>query len=573
MRALLFLIFLGIVYSWSPSGTYAPGIVSCPIKESLVREASELSPEEKQWLEIRGTQSQASLKDFLRYSTSLDPSEYEGLVTSNGSVDDHVKLGLTFSGGGFRAMLCGAGQLAAVDNLTKGAFENGLGGLLQASTYLAGLSGGNWLIGSLALNNWTNVEAISHSKDLWQIQRPLYESGTKKHHWRLTYRNWKQWIFDLKMKIKAGFRVTVVDVWGRALTSRFINADFQAREAETWSDIRKVPAFLTGQMPFPISVSQGKPNAYTINYENSTIFESTPFEFGSWDPSVRSFTDIKYLGSSYVNGVPVDSKVCIAGFDSAGFIMGASSNIWDMGFDSLVVALTKNPLYVLFRKLLEKLGSKYSTDAVISPNPFYKTTHGTHKEFQDVNTFALVDGGQDNQNVPIIPLAMPGRKVDAMIIFDNSADTAQNYPNASSLIYTYNRQFSKIGQTYSVPYMPPTEFIVENKLNERPIFFGCDAKNSSGLNYVPPLMIYSPNRHLSYASNFSTMKMAFTDSSKFGIIQNGFENASRNNMTEDAQYRTCVGCALIRRKQERLNITQSDQCKQCFDRYCWDGKY
>ncbi|KAJ4136632.1 Lysophospholipase 1 [Fusarium falciforme] len=55
------------------------------------------------------------------------------------------KIAVACSGGGYRAMLSGAGMLAAMDNRTDGANEHGLGGLLQGATYLAGLSGGNWL--------------------------------------------------------------------------------------------------------------------------------------------------------------------------------------------------------------------------------------------------------------------------------------------------------------------------------------------------------------------------------------------------------------------------------------------
>ena len=62
--------------------------------------------------------------------TDFDPESFiNGLNRS-------IKIGLSFSGGGYRAMLNGAGQLAALDNRTRGGFESGLGGLLQASTYL-----------------------------------------------------------------------------------------------------------------------------------------------------------------------------------------------------------------------------------------------------------------------------------------------------------------------------------------------------------------------------------------------------------------------------------------------------
>ena len=43
------------------------------------------------------------------------------------------------------------------------------------------------------------------------------------------------------------------------------------------------------------------------------------------------------------------------------------------------------------------------------------------------------------------------------------------------------------------------------------------------------------------------------------------------NRTLDDEWAACVGCAIIRREQERNGIEQSDQCKSCFNKYCWNG--
>ena len=61
---------------------------------------------------------------------------------------------------------------------------------------------------------------------------------------------------------------------------------------------------------------------------NSTVIEMNPFEFGSFDPSLNTFTDIKYLGTNVSNGVPVD--LCVNGFDNSGFIVGSSSSLFNL---------------------------------------------------------------------------------------------------------------------------------------------------------------------------------------------------------------------------------------------------
>lgn len=91
-------------------------------------------------------------------------------------------IGIAFSGGGYRAMLNGAGALAAFDNRTPNA-TNGksqLGGLLQASTYIAGLSGGGWLLGSIYMNNFTSVQnIIDHNEpgDVWQLGNSILKGN------------------------------------------------------------------------------------------------------------------------------------------------------------------------------------------------------------------------------------------------------------------------------------------------------------------------------------------------------------------------------------------------------------
>jgi lysophospholipase len=85
-------------------------------------------------------------------------------------------IGLAFSGGGYRAMLCGAGQLAALDSRSTGSDAAGnLGGLFQSSTFIAGLSGGGWLVGSLYTNNITTVEASVNSGSIWQFDSSILE--------------------------------------------------------------------------------------------------------------------------------------------------------------------------------------------------------------------------------------------------------------------------------------------------------------------------------------------------------------------------------------------------------------
>lgn len=143
---------------------------------------------------------------------------------------------------------------------------------------------------------------------------------------------------------------------------------------------------------------------------------------------------------------------------------------------------------------------------------------------------------------------------------------------------TYQRQFTALGNgTSSFPYVPDKKTFRNLGLTGRPTFFGCDAKNLTSLVEDPeaavdiPLVVYTANRPFSFLSDTSTFQIAYLDYFKNAMIKNGFEVASRNNLAQDSEWAACVGCAIIRREQGRNGIEQTDQCKRCFAKYCWDG--
>ena len=88
-------------------------------------------------------------------------------------------IAIAVSGGGYRACLNGGGAVQAVDSRESNSTADGhLGGLLQSATYLAGLSGGGWLVGSIYVNNFTTVSGLlnnGNSSSLWQFQNSIFQ--------------------------------------------------------------------------------------------------------------------------------------------------------------------------------------------------------------------------------------------------------------------------------------------------------------------------------------------------------------------------------------------------------------
>ena len=111
------------------------------------------------------------MQDFLGRMKipNFDAISYIKNHASNVSMLPNVAL--AFSGGGYRALLSGGGALKAFDSRTTNATGAGqLGGLLQSTTYVAGLSGGSWLVGSMFLNNFSSIEALQQETQgsLWE---------------------------------------------------------------------------------------------------------------------------------------------------------------------------------------------------------------------------------------------------------------------------------------------------------------------------------------------------------------------------------------------------------------------
>lgn len=294
----------------SPSGGYAPATVSCP-SAPLIRNADDISDGEKAFVTKRHAVTDKALTDFLNRAAMVDFDV--GAFMQSYSPN----IGIAFSGGGYRALLNGAGEFAAFDSRTPGSTAAGhLGGLLQSATYFAGLSGGSWLLGSIVVNNFTTVQKLQGSDTVWDFTNNILAPEGELHIVDTT-RYYNDLHDEVSAKEDAGFDVSLTDYWSRALSRQFVNYT-DGGPGITYSSIAKTAEFINGDMPFPIIVADGRnPGELVIN-SNATVFEFNPFEFGSFDPTLFAFTPMEYLGTNMTNGVPIEDNVCIRGFDNVG---------------------------------------------------------------------------------------------------------------------------------------------------------------------------------------------------------------------------------------------------------------
>ncbi|GCE99017.1 lysophospholipase 1 [Zygosaccharomyces mellis] len=596
---------------------YAPRTIKCPSNEtSFLREAQGLSSKEKEWLEKREVLVSESLRQFMLQSwrnftnatetvNQLFPvtnashhnntkslkfhneahRHHNGHVNNtandtassrnNGSSSDQdlyslvPKIGIAASGGSYRAMFSGAGMLAAMDNRTMGSVEHGLGGLLQGSSYLVGSSGGAWLVGTLVGNNWISVQNIvdgmKSNNSVWDISHSLgniggYISNSSGMQWLESVRN------EVNGKKAAGFPLSLSDYLGHAMAYELFPLLPHGAANYTVSDIRNLKAFQEAQMPFPLILAQYKTPNQTNNPLNSTIFEFNPYEMGSWDQTLNGFTDVKYLGTNVSDGSPVHQDSCVVGFDNYGFVLGTSASLSNVGISPQA---GNSPLQNFFGS---SMNNETSHVAEYSPNPF-KNAHFGPKNgtVTKGDSLQLVDGGEDGQVIPFVPLLQKERDLDVIFTLDNSAVTSNSWPDGSSLVDTYERQFGEMGKNIAFPPVPDLETFEKEKLNQRITFFGCDDQELKNLSHTPPLIVYVPNAQHSFASNTSTYQVSYSENERLSMIKNGFEAATMGNLTQDSNFGGCIACAVAKRKQESKNISLPKECDACFSKYCWRG--
>lgn len=182
-----------------------------------MRLASSLSENESSWLDTRREKILPAMKDFFGHVSidQFDAAGYLDRVSSNSS--NLPNIGIAVSGGGYRAMLNGAGASKAFDSRTENSTAAGqLGGLLQSATYFSGLSGGGWLLGSIYINNFTSISDLQTYEDgsVWQLGNTILEgpdTGGIQLFDSVGY--WDDINDEVSSKSDAGFPTSITDYW------------------------------------------------------------------------------------------------------------------------------------------------------------------------------------------------------------------------------------------------------------------------------------------------------------------------------------------------------------------------
>src|SRR5687768_4885326 len=210
---------------------------------------------------------------------------------------------------------------------------------------------------------------------------------------------WGNIFDDVGDKDDAGYERSITDYWGRMLSYQLFNVS-EGGPGLTFSSIAEDEQFANAEVPLPFIIAVGRAPGEKIIALNSTVFEFTPWELGSSDPTLHGFAPLKYVGSNFTNGsIPEDGK-CVNGFDNAGFVLGTSSSLFNqisqyLTDDSAGYVPDDVPDFAVngLVSVLNSIGDENNDIADWTPNPF--KDWNVEENLSDGDRLTLVDGGED----------------------------------------------------------------------------------------------------------------------------------------------------------------------------------
>ncbi|KAL7409350.1 lysophospholipase catalytic domain-containing protein [Mrakia frigida] len=553
---------------------YAPARVACPEGQTFIRVAENISTVENDHIQTRLNPDR-----FLNYLSGLNisPSTLNLNLNSSSPTSSSPNVGLAFSGGGYRAQISGGGGLWGTDFRNEEAVAAGTGGIGQVATYMTGLSGGSWLVGSYMANQNRTIPDLA--QNVWNLSDNLVIPDVSGFLGTTQY--FADLVSEVASKGAEGFATQITDYWGLALSAHLFPNQYGPQETPnlTLSDLAGLPA---ADVPYPIIIAAEREPDTIVVSTNATIWEFTYNEFGTWgfgggaggtdSPIIGAFMNTTFLGTDMNGGIPssTEEEKCYIGFDNLGFVVGTSSTLFNAAYVMIVSSNSSDSgiLASTIEAVLEAIGEA-GNDVATYPNPFYGFANESNPLAQS-ETLTLVDAGETNQNIPFEPLLIPARNVDAIIAFDASADTTYSWPNGTAISTTYQR-FNALAISLDhppfMPAVPSANTFVNTGLNQHPVFFGCSA--DARPNTTAPLIIYVPNYPWSTASNTSTFQLEYETSQALDIVYNGGRTLTLNNTISN--WSTCLACALADRAVARGGSERSQTCRDCFGQWCWDG--
>ena len=357
------------------SGELPNAIEKNPYKDTdaYVRQESGISEGEKQYLKNRLPIVKTAIEKLLKQE-----------------LQDHQvpKIAFVNSGGGYRAMTCTIGSLAGAEEM----------GLLNATTYVTGLSGSTW-----AIAPWISTQMpLKNFKEYIKncAAQPFTDLTDE-----------EELLIYAAAGIKAHFKQprTLVDLYGDLLGNRLLEHFGDGRHTVYLSDQANI--IQDGSYPYPIYTAIDADERLT---EGQPWYEFTPHEIGNEKGYIQTWA----FGRKFKEGKSHTGKFSIYPPEkNLSYHLGTYGSAFGANIKTIKKELAESLGYETFlADFLTCLDGERPFDFYAKvPNYAYKLeSHHT----KDSKIKSFVDAGTDF-NLAIPPLAI--RNVDIMIICDASA--------------------------------------------------------------------------------------------------------------------------------------------------------
>lgn len=344
-----------------------------------VRLGNELHKQEKEYLQKRKPKVKAALEQLL------------GQKIGDAAVPT---IALVESGGGYRAMTSSVGFHYGLTNA----------GIMDAVTYMVGLSGSTWSI-ALWLRSSLPIDKFQDQLFL-KMEQSIENIDTSGLSMIAT---------NFLVKKINDQDLTLVDIFGGLLANRLLSGSGAERQRTYLSDQAKIIEY--GSLPFPIYTAVRGDSATQQEW-----FEFTPYEVGSaW---LGAYVPTWAFGRKFKDNKSVD----FAPEQALGYLLGTFGSAFAGTINQFIEQLKikktnlSAPMQKMFDVIVQEIGDRRLTAARLF-NFTYGVSNSPLAQAAKIN---LVDAGLEC-NLPYPPVSgeRAERKADIIIIMDASASVLQ----------------------------------------------------------------------------------------------------------------------------------------------------
>lgn len=397
--------------------------------------------------------------------------------------DTMPRIGIVYSGGGFRAMVGSAGAQKALADT----------GLLDVALYHSVLSGSTWYLAPWMTSGQT-VDTFNGGmrkrvgRGVWGLFKNI--TATPELLAFLTVQLYKRFSNQQKLSLIGFYGLMLSYNLLRDLVER---EPGKYRATESFTIMDQYQRAISGTTPFPVYTACIGETGGSERRHEYQWFEVTPVESGSW--YLGCFVPSWGLGRIFDKGASINNAQPL----SLGYLMGIFGSAISASLRDAYEQALKEASFVL-----ERIGRAVAESALGDvrilpaqiPNP---TLHLPSAPFNTKMTITLVDAGVAS-GVPIEPLLHKERKLDVLIVVDHSGIVSDARELEAAAINA---------RAHALPFPKNIDYRVAG--TSRVSVWGLDEDGYDG-----PVIIYIPRtKNDSYDPSFDPSSAKFVETTNF----------------------------------------------------------